>query len=80
MPFPATDVEPTATPPQGTIIEEVFQQQAGHVFATIERLTIEKALELTRHNQVRAAQLLGISRNVLRDRMQRYGLADKSPK
>jgi two-component system, NtrC family, response regulator AtoC len=68
----------TASMPEqspGTMIEELFAQQSGHVFAAAERLLVAKALELTRHNQVHAARLLGISRNVLRDRMKRYGLA-----
>jgi len=47
----------------------------GHVFAAAERLLVAKALELARHNQVHAARLLGISRNVLRDRMKRYELS-----
>jgi two-component system nitrogen regulation response regulator GlnG len=55
-------------------IEALFAQQSGNVFAAAERLLIAKALELSRHNQVQAARLLGISRNVLRDRMKRYGL------
>jgi DNA-binding NtrC family response regulator len=65
------------TPPDqiaGTTIEELFTQQAGNVFTAVERLIVAKALELSRHNQVQAARLLGISRNVLRDRMKRYGL------
>jgi len=66
----------TATREQaaGSTIEELFTQQPGHVFAAAERLLVTKALELARHNQVQAARLLGISRNVLRDRMKRYGL------
>jgi sigma-54-specific transcriptional regulator len=60
---------------QGTTIEELFAQQSGQVFAAAERLLVAKALELTHHNQVHAARLLGISRNVLRDRMKRYGLS-----
>jgi transcriptional regulator with PAS, ATPase and Fis domain len=59
----------------GTTIEELFAQQSGQVFAAAERLLVAKALELTRHNQVHAARVLGISRNVLRDRMKRYGLS-----
>jgi len=59
----------------GTTLEELFAQQSGQVFAAAERLLVAKALELTRHNQVHAARLLGISRNVLRDRMKRYGLS-----
>lgn len=63
-----------ATLPPGATIDTLFEQQAGHVFAAAERLLIEKALERARHNQVQASRLLGISRNVLRDRMKRYGL------
>src|SRR2546426_2335400 len=59
----------------GTTLEELFAQQSGQVFAAAERLLVEKALALTRHNQVHAARLLGLSRNVLRDRMKRYGLS-----
>ncbi len=42
----------------------------------IERRAIEQALERTRANQVRAAKLLGISRDTLRYRMKKYGLFD----
>jgi DNA-binding protein Fis len=31
-------------------------------------------LELTKHNQVRAAHLLGVTRNILRHRMKQFGL------
>ncbi len=71
---PAGTVLPSEQSP-GTTIEELFTQQSGHVFAAAERLLVAKALELARHNQVHAARLLGISRNVLRDRMKRYGLS-----
>jgi DNA-binding NtrC family response regulator len=60
---------------QGTTIEKLFAQHSGQVFAAVEHLLVAKALELTRHNQVHAARLLGISRNVLRDRMKRYELS-----
>lgn len=60
---------------QGTTIEDIFEKQAGQVFTAVERLVVAKALELSRHNQVQAARLLGVSRNVLRDRMKRYGLS-----
>jgi two-component system response regulator AtoC len=58
----------------GLALDSLFAQHSGNVFATAERLLIAKALELSRHNQVHAARLLGISRNVLRDRMKRYQL------
>ena len=56
----------------------IFDQEAGNVFAATERLLITKALERTRQNQVQAARLLGVSRNVLRDRMKRYQLLEGS--
>jgi DNA-binding NtrC family response regulator len=61
-------------PPPKATIDTLFEQQAGNVFAAAERLLVEKALERARYNQVQASRLLGISRNVLRDRMKRYGL------
>jgi DNA-binding NtrC family response regulator len=39
--------------------------------AALEETLVEAALEATEQNQVRAAQLLGISRNTLRERMKR---------
>ena len=60
---------------------------------TIEKILVKKTLEKTNGNQVQAAKLLGISRNTLRHRINRYRLiyssdapqthcppADKSPK
>ncbi len=76
IPLHSSTIESSTAPVQGTTIDEIFEQQAGQVFETVERLIVAKALELSRHNQVRAARLLGVSRNVLRDRMQRYGLAE----
>jgi transcriptional regulator with PAS, ATPase and Fis domain len=55
-------------------LDALFEQEAGNVFAATERLLVTKALERTRQNQVQAARLLGVSRNVLRDRMKRYQL------
>ncbi|MGH7962335.1 MAG: sigma-54 interaction domain-containing protein, partial [Candidatus Binatia bacterium] len=70
----ATGVAPGQDPPFDTALEELFTQHAGNVFAAAERLLVVKALELTRRNQVQAARLLGVSRNILRDRMKRHGL------
>jgi two-component system nitrogen regulation response regulator GlnG len=72
--FRAAPASPAPEHSPGTTVEELFAQQAGNVFAAAERLVIAKALELSRHNQLQAARLLGVSRNVLRDRMKRYGL------
>jgi two-component system, NtrC family, response regulator AtoC len=39
----------------------------------VERELVRQALEATEHNQVRAARLLGISRDALRTRMKKFG-------
>ena len=57
-----------------TTLEELFSQHVGNVLARSEQLVVSKALELSRYNQVQAARLLGVSRNVLRERMKRYKL------
>jgi DNA-binding NtrC family response regulator len=57
-----------------TMLEGLFTQHSGHVFAEMERLVLAKALELTRHNQVQAGRLLGMSRTAVRERMKRYRL------
>ena len=73
---PAASVSP---PPNveaalNATLEELFAQHAGNVLARFEQLVVGKALELSRYNQVQAARLLGVSRNVLRERMKRYNL------
>ncbi|RMH95895.1 MAG: sigma-54-dependent Fis family transcriptional regulator [Calditrichaeota bacterium] len=45
------------------------------LWPTVERMLIAKALEKTGGNQVQAAKLLGIHRNTLRNRMEKYGLS-----
>jgi DNA-binding NtrC family response regulator len=47
---------------------------AGLVWTEVERSLIEQALARTTGNQVRAAKLLGMSRDALRYRMEKYGL------
>jgi sigma-54 dependent transcriptional regulator len=44
------------------------------VYSQVEARLIRKALDLTKYNQVQAAHLLGITRNVLRHRMKQFGL------
>jgi two-component system response regulator GlrR len=46
----------------------------GEAWDRIERLVYETALSLRANNQVRASKLLGVSRNVLRHRMEKYSL------
>jgi two-component system, NtrC family, response regulator AtoC len=46
----------------------------SNLLENVEKFIIQKALSETRGNQVRAAKLLGISRNTLRHRIEKYGL------
>jgi DNA-binding NtrC family response regulator len=55
-------------------VEQMLLEHVGSAYARFEERLIGKALELTKHNQVQAAHLLGITRNVLRHRMKQYGL------
>ena len=55
-------------------LEQMLLTHAGHAYHRVEDRLIRKALELTKHNQVRAAHLLGITRNILRHRMKQFGL------
>ena len=47
----------------------------GSVLDLVEEALIGRALEMSGYNQVRTARLLGISRNTLRHRIKKYGLA-----
>jgi DNA-binding NtrC family response regulator len=55
-------------------LEQMLLTHAGQAYHRVEDRLIRKALELTKHNQVQAAHLLGISRNILRHRMKQFGL------
>jgi two-component system, NtrC family, response regulator AtoC len=52
--------------------------QAGLILEEVEREFVRQALELTRGNQTRAARLLGLTRDELRYRAKKFGLANKS--
>ena len=53
--------------------ESVRLTKRGINLDRLERSLVRQALELTGHNQVRAARLLGLSRDQLRYRVQKYG-------
>jgi DNA-binding NtrC family response regulator len=58
------------------VFDRILNVSAGQVFyhlqSALEKSIIKKTLKRQNSNQVRTAQMLGISRNTLRDRMQRY--------
>ena len=65
------------TPPRHVLdegLEQLLLTHAGQAYNRVEDRLIRKALELTKHNQVRAAHLLGITRNILRHRMKQFGM------
>jgi DNA-binding NtrC family response regulator len=59
-------------------LEKIIAISDGHVYhhlqSGFEKALISAALRHTGSNQVKAAELLGISRNTLRDRIAKYGL------
>jgi DNA-binding NtrC family response regulator len=65
-----------------SVIEPMFSRivasSEGHIYndmiAALERALISSALHATENNQVQSAQVLGVSRNTLRDRMKKYGI------
>jgi DNA-binding protein Fis len=56
------------------LLESVGHRAHASVIDTIEKSLIARALEKCGHNQVHAARMLGISRNTLRHRIEKYGL------
>jgi len=60
-----------SSPPPGAFLFKLPSQ--GIPLETVERDLIRQALEMCGGNQIRAAKLLGISRDVLRYRMKKFG-------
>jgi DNA-binding NtrC family response regulator len=60
-----------ATPQQAleTVLRELFNEPDEQLFEKIEETVMRTAFEFCHRNQVQAAKLLGISRNVLRSRL-----------
>jgi DNA-binding NtrC family response regulator len=56
------------------VIATSNNQIYAHLQAALEKAMISCALKANRSNQVKTAEMLGISRNTLRDRMQKYDL------
>jgi two-component system nitrogen regulation response regulator GlnG len=64
------------------LVNKLFSEQEGKVLDQLveglENALINLALKRCQGNQVKAAELLGISRNTLRERMLRFGLSEKN--
>jgi DNA-binding NtrC family response regulator len=63
----ADEKSPFALPPQGIVLEEV------------EESLLRQALERSRGNRTHAARLLGVSRDTLRYKLKKFGLAESFP-
>jgi DNA-binding NtrC family response regulator len=58
----------------GAALQACFAEPGNNLFRDIERRLVEDAFRHCNENQVRTAELLGISRNVVRTLLKRYGL------
>ena len=56
-----------------TALTELYQQPNSPLFEKIEETIIRTAYQFCENNQVQTGRLLGISRNILRHRLKRYG-------
>ena len=69
------DLQLLPTPPPPATRETTIHHWADLSLQEAEQKLITEALSRAKNNQVRAAGLLGISRDALRRRMERYGIA-----
>jgi transcriptional regulator with GAF, ATPase, and Fis domain len=78
--FSALPLPPTAgdnTPPLeqiGALLDRLFVAAPPDLYAQLEELAIRRAFNYSGTNQVQTAKLLGVSRNVLRTYLKRFGL------
>ena len=60
------------------IFEKIIRDCRGHIYdcllSGLEKTMIYEVLKYVNHNQVKASQLLGVSRNTLRERMKRFDI------
>ncbi|SFZ74532.1 sigma-54 interaction domain-containing protein [Chitinimonas taiwanensis] len=66
------DIDPLSA--IGRQLERLFAEPSPDLLARIEAQIVQAAFQHSRYNQVRSADLLGISRNVLRTLLKRHGL------
>lgn len=58
------------------IIKTSKEKSGLEVMSILEKGMIERAIRLTSGNKVQAASILGINRNILRNKMERYGIKE----
>ena len=67
----------TLDPIRSKLFQDLKGKVYGRLIASLEKALISMALKYCKANQVKAADLLGISRNTLRERMLKFGLCEK---
>ncbi|SLM48986.1 Fis family transcriptional regulator [Nitrospira japonica] len=68
---------PTAAPGALSLeaaLQDLFERDTHQLYRLIDETVIRTAYDYCEKNQLRTARLLGISRNIVRDRLFRYGL------
>lgn len=77
-PIPNEDRTPASTHGLNEALNKLFNAHDNDheppLYHEIERTVMRAAFEYSERNQLRTARLLGISRNIVRDRLIRYGL------
>ena len=58
------------------IIKTTKETPGLEIMSILEKGMIERAIRMTSGNKVQAASLLGINRNTLRNKMERYGIKE----
>jgi sigma-54-specific transcriptional regulator len=58
------------------VLHMLFEKEAPNLYQRIDETVIRVAYEYCERNQLRTARLLGISRNIVRDRLLRYRLVN----
>ncbi len=53
---------------------ELFEQGAPNLYARLNETIVRTAYRYCKHNQVQTARLLGVSRNILRSQLKRFGM------
>ncbi len=60
------------------IFDQIIRDEGGQIYdrllSDLEKTMISEVLKAMNHNQVKASQILGISRNTLRERMKRFDI------
>ncbi len=60
------------------VFDQIIRDCRGHIYdrllSSLEKTMISEVLKSVNHNQVKASQILGISRNTLRERMKRFDI------